>query len=90
MGRTPSPQPQSIQQPNYQQQIVVPYPAYKAMNSGSSSSNNLISANSTPVINNLSQSLSTGTNSNYPSKFFRSLNIYTLFFIFLLLFTIIG
>ncbi|XP_025418200.1 GATA zinc finger domain-containing protein 7-like isoform X2 [Sipha flava] len=66
-GRTPSPQPQSIQQQNYQQQqIVVPYPAYKSMNSGNSSSNNLNSANSTPVINNLSQSLSTGTNSNYP------------------------
>lgn len=46
------------------------------MNSSSSSSNNLNSANSTPVINNLNQSLSTGTNSNYPSKCFRSLNTY--------------
>ncbi|CAI6358338.1 unnamed protein product [Macrosiphum euphorbiae] len=67
MGRTPSPQPQNIQQQNYQQpQIVVPFPPYKPMNSGGSSTNNLNSTAPAPVVNSINQSLATGTNSNYP------------------------
>lgn len=70
MGRTPSPQPQTIQQQNYQQpQIVVPFPPYKPMNSGGSTTNNLNSTAPAPVVNTINQSLATGTNSNYPSKF---------------------
>jgi len=70
MGRTPSPQPQNMQQQNYQQpQIVVPFPPYKPMNSGGSTANNLNSTASAPVVNSINQSLATGTNSNYPSKF---------------------
>ncbi|XP_015376458.1 PREDICTED: uncharacterized protein DDB_G0286175-like isoform X2 [Diuraphis noxia] len=67
MGRTPSPQPQTIQQQNYQQpQIVVPFPPYKPMNSGGSTANNLNSTAPAPVVNTINQSLATGTNSNYP------------------------
>lgn len=70
MGRTPSPQPQSIQQQNYQQQqIVVPFPAYKPMNTGGNSSNSLNSSATAPVANNINQPLSTVASSNYPSKF---------------------
>lgn len=72
MGRTPSPQPQNIQQQNYQQpQIVVPFPPYKPMNSGGSTTNNLNSSAPAPVVNSINQSLATGTNSNYSSKFLR-------------------
>lgn len=72
MGRTPSPQPQNIQQQNYQQpQIVVPFSPYKPMNSGGSTTNNLNSSAPAPVVNSINQSLATGTNSNYSSKFLR-------------------
>jgi len=70
MGRTPSPQPHTIQQQNYQQpQIVIPFPPYKPMNSGGSTTSNLNSTAPAPVVNTINQSLATGTNSNYPSKF---------------------
>ncbi|XP_026820047.1 probable serine/threonine-protein kinase DDB_G0282963 isoform X1 [Rhopalosiphum maidis] len=67
MGRTPSPQPQTMQQQNYQQpQIVVPFPPYKSMNNSGSTTNNLNSTTPASVVNSINQSLASGTNSNYP------------------------
>ncbi|CAH1731596.1 unnamed protein product [Aphis gossypii] len=66
-GRTPSPQPQTIQQQNYQQpQMTIPFPPYKPMNNSGSTTNNLNSTAPAPVVNSINQSLATGTNSNYP------------------------
>ncbi|XP_050526539.1 GATA zinc finger domain-containing protein 14-like isoform X2 [Daktulosphaira vitifoliae] len=65
LGRTPSPQPPTIQQQSYHQQqpIVVPFPTYKSMNSGSGGSSILNS--STGVVNNINQSIVNPTNNNY-------------------------
>lgn len=61
MSKIPSPQP--IEQQNYQQ--IIPFPTYKSMNSSIS---NLNSTTTTPVVNNINQSLVTAANRNYTSK----------------------
>lgn len=71
MGRSPSPQTQSIQQQNYQQQIVVPFSPYKPVNSSGSNVENLNSGATAPIVNNINQPLTTATNSNYPGKLLR-------------------
>lgn len=49
--------------------MTIPFPPYKPMNNSGSTTNNLNSTAPAPVVNSINQSLATGTNSNYPSKF---------------------
>lgn len=48
--------------------MLTPFSTYKAIDSGGCTSNNLSSAATAPVVNNINQSLTTATNSNYSSK----------------------